>query len=369
MGKTSLPPPPPHVRTLTLQSFCWPSLKSPLLQTLFHSMDNYVRLNATGGAALADFYPILRYLPAWLVPTKREALEHYNREIKLYTDLYRGAKAPILDKDVKSRPCVCKDVAALQAAEGYSDEYTAHIASLLWEAGSDTTSTQLYGFLQALLLYPEVQAKGQAELDAVIGPDRMPTLDDMPRLPYVRACVKEALRWHPVAILGAFSHATSESDVYMGHRIPKGATVLLNTWTIHRDPVRYPDPSSFRPERYLGDNTSSAESATRNDVSQRDHFGFGAGRRICPGMNVADRSMLLGIARFFWAFDVRPKMGVDGRPMLPVQDDFEPGFVAVPRRFDAVVEVRSEAKRSIVTREWERVREGLGKDGQFLGAR
>jgi len=263
---------------------------------------------------------------------------------------------------------VCKDVVALQAAEGYSDGYTSYIPALLWEAGSDTTSTQLYGFIQALLLYPEVQVKGQAELDTVIGPGRMPTLDDMPQLPYVRACVKESLRWLPAAILGAFPHATSEDDVYMDHRIPKDALLLLNTWTIHRDESRYPNPAAFIPERYLNDSSSSAESASRTDVSQRDHFGFGAGRRICPGMNVADRSMLLGIARIFWAFDVRGKKGIDGKVKMPVQDDFVPGFVAIPKSFDVEVSPRSEGKRATVVREWEGVKEGLlGGDGQFLG--
>jgi hypothetical protein len=294
---------------------------------------------------------------------KREALQHYNREIKLYTDLYRSTKAAILNKTTKGRPCVCEEIVALQAAEGYSDEYTCHIPAQLWEAGSDTTSTQLYGFVQALLLYPEVQVKGQAELDSVVGPSRMPTFDDVPQLPYVRACVKEALRWHPAAILGAFPHATTEDDTYMGHRIPKGAIILLNTWTIHRDASRYPNPSAFVPERYLNDISSSAESAARMDVSQRDHFGFGAGRRICPGINVADRSMLLGVARIFWAFHVKEKLGVE----LPRQDDFEPGFVAIPKKFECEVLPRSDEKRRLVEKEWERCRENLlDGDGQFL---
>jgi cytochrome P450 len=275
-------------RLICAPSFRWPSFQNAQLQTLFHNLDEYVRLNSTGGAALSDFYPILRYLPAWLMPSKRKALDHYAHEIKLYTDMYLDAKSGIEKTESKSRSFVVKDVAALQAKEGFSDAYAAHIPAQLWEAGSDTTSTQLYGFIQALLLYPHVQARGHAELDSVIGPNRLPTLEDMPNLPYVRACVKETLRWHPAAILGAFPHATTEDDVYNGYRIPAGAIILMNTWSIHRDPNRYPDPSTFNPERFLGDTLWSAESASSMDVSKRDHFGFGAGRRICPGMNVAD---------------------------------------------------------------------------------
>ncbi|KAH7381142.1 cytochrome P450 [Phaeosphaeria sp. MPI-PUGE-AT-0046c] len=333
----------------------------PRLQTLFHNLDNYVRLNTTGGAMLADFFPILRWLPAWLMTSKREALAHYNHEIKLYVDLYRDAKSAALSPDSKSRPCVVKEIADLQARENFSDEYSSHIPAQLWEAGSDTTSTQLYGFIQALLLYPHIQAKGQAELDAVIGPHRMPTLDDMNRLPYVRACVKETLRWHPAAILGAFPHSASADDVYKGHRIPAGSIIMLNVWAIHRDPARYPAPAIFDPERFIGDDSSSMESANHSDVAQRDHFGFGAGRRICPGMNVADRSMLLGVARIFWAFDVRPKKGGS----MPVQDDFVEGFVAIPKTYDVDVKPRSDAREKIVRREWEEAKAMLDGNGQF----
>jgi cytochrome P450 len=332
---------------------------------LFENLDEYVHLNSTGGAALADFYPVLRYLPTWLLPSKRQATQHYDREIKMYTEMYRDVKAKIQDKNSKYPPCVLNEVVSLQAKEGYSDEYTSHIPAQLWEAGSDTTSTQLYAFMQALLLYPHVQTKGQAEIDAVIGHDRMPTLNDMTRLPYVRACVKECLRWLPAAILGAFPHATCEEDTYMGYRIPKGAIILLNTWAIHRDPRRYPDPTAFNPDRYLGDTSSSTESANSIDVSRRDHFAFGAGRRICPGMNVADRSMLLGISRIFWSFDVNRKVGADGKESIPVQDDFVPGFVAIPKPFEAVVTPRSAAKKAIIEKEWEVAKSGLDEMGQF----
>jgi cytochrome P450 len=259
----------------------------------------------------------------------------------MYTQLYRDVKTSIQRQEQSgkaSRACVMKDIIALQAAENFADDYACHMPAQLFEAGADTTSTQLYGFLAALLLYPSVQETGQAELDKVIGDARMPTLDDMPNLPYVRACVKETLRWHPSAILGAFPHAMDEDTYCLGHRIPKDATLMTNTWTLNRDARRYPDPAAFVPERYLGDDTSSAASA-KMDAEQRDHFGFGAGRRICPGRE-------------------------GGR--MPVQDEFVPGFVAVPRRFDVSITPRSEEKRRIVEREWEEARRELDREGQFL---
>lgn len=61
------------------------------------------------------------------------------------------------------------------------------------EAGSDTTSSTLYAFVQAMLLYPDVQRLVQTHIDKVIGTSRMPTMDDENDLPYVRCVMKETL--------------------------------------------------------------------------------------------------------------------------------------------------------------------------------
>ena len=90
------------------------------------------------------------------------------------------------------------------------------------EAIHKTVST-LYGFFLAMVLYPEVQRKAQAELDSVIGQDRLPTLEDREQLPFIEAVVKETLRWNTVTPLGA-PRAVVEDDVYDGWLIPAGTS-------------------------------------------------------------------------------------------------------------------------------------------------
>lgn len=68
--------------------------------------------------------------------------------------------------------------------------------------GADTTISNEYAFFLAMVLYPEVQKKAQAEIDAVVGTDRLPTFADQPHLPYVNAIVSETLRWNAVAPVG-----------------------------------------------------------------------------------------------------------------------------------------------------------------------
>lgn len=79
-----------------------------------------------------------------------------------------------------------------------------------------------------MVIFPEVSKKAQAELDSVCG-DRLPDLNDLPHLPYIRACVKETLRWMPTNILGV-PHAVTRDDQYMGYTIPKDAGIVWNVW-------------------------------------------------------------------------------------------------------------------------------------------
>ena len=78
-------------------------------------------------------------------------------------------------------------------------------------------------------LHPDVQKKVQAELDSVVGPSRLPELGDYESLPYIKATIKEALRWHSVAPL-LVPRTTVADDVYNGYFIPGGSIIMFNAW-------------------------------------------------------------------------------------------------------------------------------------------
>ena len=79
----------------------------------------------------------------------------------------------------------------------------------------------------AILYNPETVRKAQAELDQVVGKDRLPTFEDEPSLPYLAAFLKESLRWQTAVPLGV-PHSVTADDEYEGHFIPRGATVIGN---------------------------------------------------------------------------------------------------------------------------------------------
>lgn len=87
----------------------------------------------------------------------------------------------------------------------------------------------LNAVLLALSLHPEVVKRAQAELDAVVGPYRLPDFDDQGALVYITATVLEALRWHNVTPLSV-AHCTTADDEWRGWFIPAGTIILPNIW-------------------------------------------------------------------------------------------------------------------------------------------
>ena len=337
----------------TTMVFGWrtPTYEDENMKQLFEGFSEFAEINQTGTAALIDFYPILRKLPDFVLPAQKKAKMLHEREKVLYLKHWLKAKDEI--EKGKIQPCFCEGMAEAQKKEGFGDDQAAYISGTLLEAGSDTTSSTLYAFVQAMLLYPEAQKKAQAEIDKVVG-DRLPTMDDQPSLQYVHACIKETLRWMPTTILGAVPHAVSRDDEYMGYRIPKGAGVLNNVWAIHMDPNRHREPRRFEPERYINDTQSLYDSAANADGTKRDMFTFGAGRRICQGMHVAERSLFLGMSRMLWTFDIEPVVdAVTKKTLLPDQEKLTQGFVCMPEEFQASIKPRSQARAELVRKEWQ----------------
>ena len=91
------------------------------------------------------------------------------------------------------------------------------------------TYTTIQAALLGLSLNPYILKKAQAELDAIVGPHRLPVFSDLDSLVYLNALVKEALRWHTVLPIG-IPHCTSADDELNGYFIPAGTAVIANVW-------------------------------------------------------------------------------------------------------------------------------------------
>ncbi|KAI0205264.1 cytochrome P450 [Astrocystis sublimbata] len=310
-------------------------------------------------AALIDMFPLLKKLPDVLLPARASARRHFEDEREFLLSVWKRAKEAIEMGNTK--PCFADEMYKRQKSEGLDDDLSAYSCNVIQEAAGDTSSVSVVAFIQAMILHPEVQRRCQEEIDDAFG-DSLPSLEGEMSLPYLKACIKETFRWLPAAPLG-IPHCVTQDDEYLGYRIPKGATVVLNIWGIHRDPDRHPQPQVFDPSRFEG----TAESAANEAVSEssRDHFVFGAGRRVCPGLHIAERTMVLGAARLLWGFDFGKATDELGREISPPGDDFANGIVATPPPFKANITCRSPERAARIRQAWAECQQLLDEGSQW----
>lgn len=138
------------------------------------------------------------------------------------------------------------------------------------------------------------------------------------------------------------------------------------------DPERSPNPRVFNPDRFKGDATSLYQSAV-GGTKNRDNFVFGAGRRMCQGIHIAERSLFLGISRLMWAFTFARPMDGQGIPVKYDIEDLVGGLTVQPAEFPASIQSRSPEKVKIIrdcveeckelldadTLQWKKVPEGM----------
>ncbi|RPD62684.1 cytochrome P450 [Lentinus tigrinus ALCF2SS1-6] len=264
------------------------------------------------GTYYVEFLPFLRYVPAWVPGAgfqKDFAAWRYAAEW-VRNVLVEKTKQGMADGGT-SQSIVAQLVGKLdeedppRAAEDF--EIVKNVSFTTYEGGADTTYSTIQTFFVAMALYPDVQKKAQAELDAVIGPNRLPEHSDRADLPYINALVKESLRWAP-ALPFSLPHRSIEDMEYDGYFIPAGTVLLPNTWACLHDPEAYPDPDRYMPERFLKGGKLNP------DVCDPARFAFGYGRRNCPGRYFADASLFLNIAMLLHVFNITPPLDKDGVP-------------------------------------------------------
>ena len=117
-----------------------------------------------------------------------------------------------------------------------------------------------------------------------------------------------------------------------------------------QDPVMFPSPDEFRPERFL---------ETTDPRLQDFDLPFGFGRRICVGMHLAKNSLFITMSRILWAFDISPPVDENGAHILPDPNNFTLGFNSRPMPFGCVLKPRSEKIRELIMREGEAANESL----------
>uniref|UniRef100_A0A8C6Z8T8 Vitamin D 25-hydroxylase n=1 Tax=Nothoprocta perdicaria TaxID=30464 RepID=A0A8C6Z8T8_NOTPE len=205
----------------------------------------------------------------------------------------------------------------------YSRENLIFSVGELIIAGTETTTNVLRWAVLFMALYPNIQV--QKEIDLVIGPNKMPALEERCKMPYTEAVLHEVLRFCNIVPLGIF-HATSKDTVVRGYSIPEGTTVITNLYSVHFDEKYWSNPEVFFPERFLD---------SSGQFIKKDAFvPFSLGRRHCLGEQLARMEMFLFFTSLLQRFHLRfpPGSVPDLKPRLGMTLQPQPYVVCAERR-------------------------------------
>ncbi|KAI9226886.1 MAG: cytochrome P450 [Piptocephalis tieghemiana] len=280
------------------------SVNDPLAQDIFQVSQDVFR-NTGASTNLADFLPVLRPL---LYPTVRHIHKMQEKRVGTIRALIKGLRARLNDPNVEVPECMGKYILEAQD-EGIIDEMD--VIALIGDteaAGTDTTATFLHVMLLTLAKFPEVQKRAQAEMDRVVGRDRLPTSEDYPELPYIQCLIREQWRYRPIGYLN-IPHAAREDFYFRGNLVRKGTWIMTCYYMEQMNPDVYPDPHEYKPERWLSSTNRTICEETIGSQGARSTWLFGEGRRVCPGMVLAEAELSTAIMHFLWAFNVTPGTG------------------------------------------------------------
>ncbi|KAG0698338.1 cytochrome P450 [Suillus ampliporus] len=317
------------------------SIDEWIVKENMEAMDYLTSVNIPG-KYIVESWPWLLHLPRGLQWFRSEPEARQKRDIQLYMHLLGDVKARIAKGTIQD--CLTTQMINEMPNNGMSELEVAYAVSSPFGAGIETTAGTLSTFFLAMLHFPHVMRKAQAELDNVIGADRIPEFHDKESLPYINALVNETLRWRPVAVLGGTPHAVTQEDEYQGMFIPKNSTVFANLAGIMHDATMFPDPDNFHPERFL---------ETTDPRLQTFDLPFGWGRRICPGMYMSLNSLFINVSRILWAFDITPAIDVTGVKKLPDTWNYTNGFNSRLVSFDCTIAPRSSKVVELLNMEYE----------------
>ncbi|KAG7085604.1 hypothetical protein E1B28_003155 [Marasmius oreades] len=192
-----------------------------------------------------------------------------------------------------------------------------------------------------MLANPDAQRRAQSEIDSVVALGELPQFSDQHALPFVSAIVKEVLRWKPVTPLG-IPHASVAEDVYRGYTIPSGSLMVPNIWAMLHDEDTYPDPHSFKPERFIG-----ADGKLNPDVKDPSTVLFGFGRRICPGRHMSLNSVWISIALMLATLNISKALDKEGNVIEPSYE-YISSLACIPAPFKCAIKPRSKLTEEMI---------------------
>lgn len=306
------------------------------------------------GAYMVDVMPWLRFLPDAIAPWKRYLKKMSRRDEAFYYKMWNATREDLdSGRDVPSWARLCMEDLRVEKSKATLTEHEAvHLVGVTYTAFG-TSSKSLEDFVFAMTRHPEWYAKVTEEMDKVVGERRLPSLDDLPKLPILRAVIAETARVWPVTP-GGVPHLLTKDDVYEGYHLPAGSIIHLVTWACGREPSLYPEPETFNPDRWLKPEYPTYKEPLTEFPTIQNTMLFGAGRRQCPGMYVGIRNVYIQVLLLVWTCDIKRALDLHGKEIIPPIYDFVSGFNVHPKPFKFELKARSQERMAMVNENYKK---------------
>ena len=263
-----------------------------------------------------DFFPASRYFPFQsvkkVIGAYINALENTRIMLNEREQVFDPVKPPT---DLMEALLHARNEALAQSSEDMaaimSEDHLINTIYDMFGAGYETIRDTLCWAIGFLVQNPSYQRDIQAQLDKVVGRDRMPCLDDRLNFPLVHATIMETLRLGNI-VPQAIPHCTLRDTVLCGYRVPKGTIMFIDLEAVHLNPECWENPTVFNPYRHIDEQGKLI-------TGKGNFFPFGAGRRTCAGEPLAKMELFMFLSWLLHKFTIQPEEDQDPPQLKPLR--------------------------------------------------
>lgn len=324
------------------------SFNDPFIQDI-HKQSDFVASLFRMDKYISNLFPWALKLPNWLCS---DATVIETEKQKLHNDSLGSLHALRKKMAEKTAPtCLQREYLEREQAYNLTELQAGMVFSTFLLAGTRSPHNALLGFVIVMLRYPHWMERLQQEVDHVAGDNRLPQSSDMPKLPIVRAVVKEAVRYRSVQAELGVPHKLRQDDAYEGFFFPAGTIFHINMSAMLSNEELYPNGQEFDPARWLDPSYPTFKEPLAVYPNLQNFASFGFGRRACPGAHFTELAITLMVARIAWACNIKKAIDPETKREIELNIQYEPTVNPKPLPFPAVIEPRSIARSELIAKE------------------